>query len=90
MKKEEIIKLTKLQSQIDDVTKKIRGCEKSISISTCDGTIYRAGLYEDIFDHIQSVLLNDLEELQQSLVAEREKLILCTGQTDYKPINILD
>jgi len=89
MKKEEIEHLAKLQSRINQIKVMIEKSTRSISLY-CDGENIQRGSFPELYAQVKELMLDHLNELLADLIHQRDNLVICKGETDYKPINILE
>ena len=93
MRKEEIEKRSKMQELIDDLNRRISlvdGNVNELTIYTGSNyRIYAAGSYADLFNKVHKTVLSGLQDMLAETTARRDELILCIGDSSYKPVNIL-
>lgn len=87
MTSEEINKLKELQEAIERVERQIKGTHKGITISNYDYPLPREK-YSAIYDEVRELILDHLNAHHHALTMERDRLVICTGEQKYKPIDI--
>ena len=89
MNKQEIEQLTKLQNNIDEVRRNIDRAGREVKVY-CDNERLFKSHYPEIVDNVRILVISELNKTLADLVYQREELVICKGQTDYKAVNILE
>ena len=89
MKEEEIEHLTKLQSRINQIKGMIEKTTRGISLY-CDSESIHRGSFPELYTQARELMLDHLNELLADLTYQRDNLVICRGEAEYKPIDILN
>lgn len=89
MNKQEIEHLTKLQARIDNTKRLIEYATRGITLYCDSDKLYKPE-HADLIDNVREITLDYLNDLLSNLLYQRDNLVLCRGEAEYKPIDILN
>jgi len=92
MNKQEIEKLTRLQNHIDETQRNIERVNRHGGVTLwADGNaINMHYIYQPFNATLRECALDMLNEVLADLIYKRDELIICKGNAEYKPTNILE
>jgi len=89
MTKEEIQHLTKLQGEITDLERGLEKAHRGIGIKVHEDNVWQQD-HPELYEMAQNLITDYFTTKLSEKAREREELIICKGQAEYKPVNILE